>query len=105
MENPGGGASVPGFGADQNQNNRLLSIQYIHIFGPRTVNEARAGYSLIRTNAIGENPIKDSDVGIKRNCMNVDPGAEVVSAPNEVQILKELVVSLSALRSLRRASA
>jgi len=44
---PSGGASVPGFGADQNQNNRLLSIQYIHIFGPRTVNEARAGYSLI----------------------------------------------------------
>src|ERR1041385_4198694 len=63
---PNGGASVPGFGADQTQNNRLLSIQYVHIFGPRSVNEARVGYSLIRNSAIGENPLKDSDVGIKR---------------------------------------
>jgi hypothetical protein len=75
---PNGGASVPGFGADQNQNNRLLSIQYIHIFGPRTVNEARAGYSLIRTNAIGENPIKDSDVGIKRANASSYPGLGLI---------------------------
>ena len=75
---PNGGASVPGFGADQTQNDRLLSIQYIHIFGPRTVNEARAGYSLIRTNAIGENPLKDSDVGIKRANASSYPGLGLI---------------------------
>src|SRR5205814_7991315 len=75
---PSGGASVPGFGADQTQNNRLLSIQHIHIFGPRTVNEARVGYSLIRTNAIGENPLKDSDVGIKRANASSYPGLGLI---------------------------
>lgn len=75
---PSGGASVPGFGADQNQNNRLLSVQYIHIFGPRTVNEARAGYSLIHNNAIGENPLKDSDVGIKRANASAYPGLGLI---------------------------
>jgi Carboxypeptidase regulatory-like domain/TonB dependent receptor len=73
-----GGASVPGFGADQTQNNRLLSIQFIHILGPRTVNEARVGYSLIRNSAIGENPLKDSDVGIKRANASSYPGLGLI---------------------------
>src|SRR5262249_39592390 len=39
--------NVPGFGADLEQNNRLVSFQDVHTFSPRTVNEARAGYSFI----------------------------------------------------------
>ncbi len=75
---PGGGASVPGFGANQDQNNRMLSIQHTRIFGPRTINEARFGYSLIRNNAIGDNPLKDSEVGIKRANANSYPGLGLV---------------------------
>jgi len=75
---PGGGANVPGFGADQNQNNRLISIQDIHIFNPRTINEARVGYSFIRGDTSGQNPVRDSDLGITRSNANAYPGLGVV---------------------------
>jgi hypothetical protein len=75
---PGGGASVPGFGADQDQNNRLLSLQHVHIFGSRTINETRFGYSLIHNNATGQNPLKDSDVGIKRANAASYPGLGLI---------------------------
>ena len=75
---PGGGASVPGFGANQDQKNRVFAVQQIHSFGPQIINEARFGYSLIHNDAIGENPIKDSDVGIKRANANVYPGLGLI---------------------------
>ncbi|HEX5703949.1 MAG TPA: TonB-dependent receptor [Pyrinomonadaceae bacterium] len=71
---PTGAANVPGFGADQEQNNRLISVQSIHIFSPRTTNEARIGYSYIRGDMTGQNPVRDSDLGIKRANANVYPG-------------------------------
>lgn len=71
---PNGGANVPGFGADQKQDNRLISVQNIHIFSPRTINEARAGYSFIRGDMSGQNPLRDSDLGIKRANANTYPG-------------------------------
>ena len=71
---PAGGANVPGFGADQKQDNRLISVQDIHIFSPRIINEARAGHSFIRGDMSGQNPVKDSDLGIKRPNANTYPG-------------------------------
>ncbi len=71
---PTGGANVPGFGADQKQNNRLISVQDIHTLSPRTVNEARVGYSFIRRDRFGRNPVKDSDIGISRANASVYPG-------------------------------
>jgi hypothetical protein len=69
-----GQANVPGFGADLKQNNRLVSLQDIHTLSPRTVNEARVGYSFIRQDPSGRNPVKDSDFGIKRSNANAYPG-------------------------------
>jgi hypothetical protein len=71
---PNNGANVPGFGADLDQDNRLLSVQNIHSFSPRIINEARAGYSFIRANMFGQNPVRDSDLGIKRANASVYPG-------------------------------
>jgi len=71
---PNSGANVPGFGADLEQDNRLISIQNIHSFSPRIINEARAGYSFIRANMAGQNPIRDSDVGIRRANAGAYPG-------------------------------
>jgi hypothetical protein len=71
---PGNEANVPGFGADWKNDNRLFSVQSIHTFGPRTVNELRAGYSLVYTNSFGRNPVKDSDVGITRANAGAYPG-------------------------------
>ena len=69
-----GGANVPGFGADFTQQNRLVSVQHIHILDPQTVNEVRAGYNFIRGNSVGEEIFKDSDFGIKRANANDFPG-------------------------------
>src|SRR5438874_791946 len=71
---PNSGANVPGFGADLEQDNRLVSIQNIHSFSPRIINEARAGYSFIRANMSGQNPVRDSDLGIRRANANAYPG-------------------------------
>jgi hypothetical protein len=71
---PGGLINVPGIGSDRKQNNRLISIQDIHTLSPRTVNEARVGYNFIRQATFGRNPVKDSDLGIKRANANAYPG-------------------------------
>ena len=63
---PNGGANVPGFGADGVQNNRLVSFHEVASLSSTTVNEARFGYSFIRGDTFGRNPINDSDIGIKR---------------------------------------
>jgi hypothetical protein len=87
---PTGGANVPGFGADQKQDNRLISIQSIHIFSAQTVNEARAGYSFIRGDMSGQNPFRDSDLGIKRANAAAYPGLGMIrigpTATNAVAI-------------------
>ncbi len=75
---PNGGANVPGFGADQKQNNRLISFQDVHVLGARTLNEARAGYSFIRADTTGQNPVRDSDMGIKRANAGAYPGLGVI---------------------------
>jgi hypothetical protein len=75
---PSGAANVPGFGADQKQNNRLISIQDIHIFSSRTINEVRAGYSFIRGDMSGQNPVRDSDIGIRRANANSYPGLGLI---------------------------
>src|SRR6266852_999750 len=88
---PGGGANVPGFGADRKQNNRLVALQDIYTLSPRTFNEARIGYSFIRQDTFGRNPVKDSDLGIKRANANVYPGLGLIrigSGGNSVTIGK-----------------
>src|SRR5205807_1247776 len=73
-----GGANVPGFGVDQKQNNRLISLQDIHTLTPRIINEARAGYSFIRGDTFGQNPARDSELGIKRVNANAYPGLGII---------------------------
>ena len=75
---PDGGANVPGFGADRKNDNRLISVQNIHTFSARTVNEARIGYSVVRTDSFGRHPVKDSDVGVRRANARVYPGLGVI---------------------------
>ncbi|HET8675066.1 MAG TPA: carboxypeptidase-like regulatory domain-containing protein, partial [Blastocatellia bacterium] len=70
--------NVPGFGADIKQNNRLVSVQNIHTFSARTINEARIGYSFIRDDSFGRHPVKDSDIGIKRANAGAYPGLGLI---------------------------
>jgi outer membrane receptor protein involved in Fe transport len=75
---PSGGANVPGFGADRKQDNRVISGQDIYVLGPRTVDEVRLGYSFIRQDQFGQNPVKDSEVGIKRANADIYPGLGLI---------------------------
>jgi hypothetical protein len=74
----GGGPNVPGFGNFQQNNNRLLSGQYIHIFSPTIINELRAGYNFIRVDAIPQEPVNDSSVGITRANAATFPGLGLI---------------------------
>jgi hypothetical protein len=71
---PDNAANVPGFGANRKNDNRLISLQNIHTFSARTVNEARLGYSLVYSDSFGRHPVKDSDVGIMRANASAYPG-------------------------------
>jgi hypothetical protein len=74
----GGGPNVPGYGNFQQNNNRLITMQYVHIFSPTVFNELRAGYNFIRVDAFPEEPVKDSDVGIARSNASIFPGLGLI---------------------------
>jgi hypothetical protein len=67
-------ANVPGFGTDVKQGNQLLSIQFVHTFDTHTINEARAGYDVIRQDGFGRQPVRDVDLGIRRANAAAYPG-------------------------------
>lgn len=71
--------NVPGFGADQTQNNRLLSIQDIHIFSANITNEARTGYNFIQADEVPNQPLRDvEDLDIPRVTASVFPGLGLI---------------------------
>ena len=77
------GPNVPGFDDERQLNHRLISIQDIHTFGPAVLNEARIGYNFVRNNSFPQEPIKDSDVGIRRSNAGSFPGLSLIRiAPN-----------------------
>ena len=75
---PNGGANVPGFGADQTQNNRVIVVSNTHSFSSRAVNEARIGHSFIRGDSVGRNPLRDVDLGIRRANAGAYPGLGLI---------------------------
>ena len=72
------GPNVPGFAADQESRNRLISIQHIHTFSSMVINEARIGYNFIRQASSPQEPVKDSDVGISRANASTLPGLPLI---------------------------
>jgi hypothetical protein len=68
------GPNVPGFGDDRQLNHRLISIQEVHTFSSKVVNEARLGYNFVRNNSAPQEPVKVSDVGISRANAGTFPG-------------------------------
>jgi len=72
------GPNLPGFGATQQNNNRLISVQYVHTFSPSIINESRVGYNFILGSSSPEEPIKDSDIGIARANANTFPGLPLI---------------------------
>src|SRR6185503_10573551 len=50
------GLNVPGFAAESEAANRLVSLQDIHTFSSNVINEARIGYNLRRNHSAPQEP-------------------------------------------------
>ena len=74
----GTGPNVPGFGTSQAGNVRVFAIQDVHVFSPRSFNELRVGYNIHRNLISPSEPVKDSDLGIKRSNADVFPGLGLI---------------------------
>jgi hypothetical protein len=74
----GTGPNVPGFGTRQAGNVRVFAVQDVHSFSPRTFNELRLGYNMHRNFISPSEPVKDSDLGIKRANADVFPGLGLI---------------------------
>ena len=73
-----GGSSLPGFGTYRRVNNRVLSLQDVHAFGPTTINEVRFGDNFIRTNESPEESVHDADIGMSRPTAGTFPGLPLI---------------------------
>ncbi len=69
-----GEASLPGFGTDEDNGNRVLALQETHTFSSRLLNQARIGFNFIRNRVSAREPLRDSDVGIVRPTADIFPG-------------------------------
>jgi hypothetical protein len=74
----GGGPNIPGFGNFQQNNGRLASLTHTYTFSPNIVNELRGGYNFLRVDAFPQEPLNDSDIGIKRVNANTFPGLPLI---------------------------
>lgn len=80
-----GGANLPGFGMQMENDNRVLSVAYIHLLSPNTINEARSGYNFIRNHQFPQEPIRDSDLGIQRTTAGTFPGLPLILLARDAQ--------------------
>jgi hypothetical protein len=74
----GTGPNVPGFGTNEANNVRVLAFQDVHSFSPGIFNELRFGYNMHRNLISPSEPVKDSDLGIKRSNADVFPGLGLI---------------------------
>jgi Carboxypeptidase regulatory-like domain len=63
---PFSGASVPGFSAIRNFDNRNLAIAQTHVLSPQAVNQFRVGFSRIASRTATSSPLTAQSVGMTR---------------------------------------
>src|SRR4029079_4854353 len=63
---PFSGATVPGFPALRDFDNRNLAVTETHIFSPRAVNQFRAGFTRVASRSPAPSPLTAQSVGITR---------------------------------------
>ncbi len=74
----GTGPNVPGFGFDQANNVRLAVVQDVRALSSHVFNEARIGYNIHLNNFIPQEPVNDSDIGIRRANASLRPGLSLI---------------------------
>src|SRR5262249_53757860 len=63
---PFSGATVPGFPALRDFENRNLAVAHTHIFSSQAINQFRAGFSRITSRSAAPSPLTAQSVGITR---------------------------------------
>jgi hypothetical protein len=74
---------APGYGGDLNFRNRLLSIDEMHMFGPRLVNDARIGFARIRGITYPQEPFSNAQFGIANPIAGQFPGLATIEVTGE----------------------
>ncbi len=73
---------VPGFGGTANLNQRLLSLDDLHVFSSHVVNDARFGLSIITTGSSPQEPFTAAELGISSPLGNLFTGMPEISVAN-----------------------
>ncbi|MFQ5737715.1 MAG: carboxypeptidase regulatory-like domain-containing protein [Acidobacteriota bacterium] len=79
LQNP---LQLPGFGADLDINQRLVSIGDTHVFSPTVLNDFRFGYSYVRVASTPEEPFTAAQFGINSPLGSQFPGLPTISVSN-----------------------
>jgi hypothetical protein len=74
---------APGYGGDLNFRNRLLSLDEMHMFGPRLVNDARFGFTRIRGITYPQEPFTNAQFGIINPLAGQFPGLATIGVTGE----------------------
>ena len=78
----GNALPLPGFGADVDFKQRLVTISDTHIFGSNMLNDARFGVSIILTRSTPQEPFTAAQVGIASPLNSLFPGMPTISVAN-----------------------
>lgn len=73
---------VPGFGGTANLNQRVLSLDDIHVVSAHMVNDARFGLSIITTGSAPQEPFTAAQLGITSPLGNLFSGMPEISVAN-----------------------
>jgi hypothetical protein len=73
---------VPGFGGTANLNQRVFSLDDIHIFSPSLVNSAHFGFGFITTGSQPQEPYSSQQLGIASPLNGLFPGMPEISVAN-----------------------
>jgi len=73
---------VPGFGGTANLNQRVLSLDDIHLISSHLINDAHFGFGFISTGSQPQEPFTASQVGITSYVGNPFTGMPEISVPN-----------------------
>jgi hypothetical protein len=78
----GNALPLPGFGANVDFTQHLLSIGNVHTFSTTLFNDARFGFSRITTMSVPEEPFTSAQVGIVSPLASLFPGMPTISVSN-----------------------
>ncbi|HUC42291.1 MAG TPA: carboxypeptidase-like regulatory domain-containing protein [Candidatus Micrarchaeaceae archaeon] len=73
---------VPGFGAQVNFNQRVLSIDETHVFSSTLLNDFRFGWATITTTSVPQEPFTAAQLGITSPLGSLFPGMPEISVTN-----------------------